>query len=72
MDGPVEPSGGGHYDPGLEQRLSRVEHDVRDLKDTLAELKTIVARTDARLGAMEAKLDATMPHLATKADSRTA
>jgi hypothetical protein len=56
-------------------RASRVEHDVRDLKDMLAALKTMAARTDARLGAMEAKLsamdarlDATRPHLATKAD----
>jgi hypothetical protein len=38
-----------------------VEHDVRDLKDTLADLKTIVVR-------MDAKLDAVLPHLATKAD----
>jgi hypothetical protein len=58
MDGPVEPGGGGHYDPNFEPRLSRVEHDVRDLKETLAELKTLAARTDARLGAMDAKLGA--------------
>jgi hypothetical protein len=38
-----------------------VEHDVRDLKDTQADLKSIVAR-------IEAKLDAMLPHLATKAD----
>ncbi|HTB42679.1 MAG TPA: hypothetical protein VK741_03560 [Acetobacteraceae bacterium] len=34
---------------------------MRDLKDTLADLKTIVVR-------MDAKLDAVLPHLATKAD----
>ncbi len=61
MDGPVEPGGGEHYDRNIEPRLSGVEHDVRDLKDTLAELKTMVARMDARL-------DAVLPHLATKAD----
>jgi hypothetical protein len=61
LDGPVEPSGGGPYDRGLEPRLSRVENDVRDIKDTLVELKVTVTR-------MEAKLDATLPHLATKAD----
>jgi hypothetical protein len=61
VDGPVEPAGGEHYDRGIEPRLSRVEHDVRDLKDTLADLKTIVVRMDARL-------DAVLPHLATKAD----
>ncbi len=38
-----------------------MENDVRDLKDTLAELKTMVVRMDARL-------EAVLPHLATKAD----
>jgi hypothetical protein len=61
LDGPVEPSGGGPYDRDPEPRLSRVENDVRDIKDTLVELKVVVAR-------MEAKLDATLPHLATKAE----
>ncbi len=59
MDGPVEPNDGGHYDPSMEPRLSRVEHDVRDLKEMLAELKTIAARTEERLGAMDVKLGAT-------------
>jgi len=68
VDGPVEPSGGEHYDPHIEPRLPRVEHDVRDLRETLAELKTMVAHLDAKLGAMDARLDATLPHLATKAD----
>lgn len=61
MDGPVEPSGRGPYDRDLESRLSRVENDVHDIKDILVELKVAVVR-------MEAKLDATLPHLATKAD----
>ncbi len=63
MDNPVEPPTGDEYDP-LASRLSRVENDVRDLKDTLADLKTIVVRMDARL-------DAVLPHLATKADLAT-
>ncbi len=61
MDGPVEPGGGEHYDRSIEPRVFRVENDVRDLKDTLAELKTMVVRMDARL-------EAVLPHLATKAD----
>ena len=56
MDGPVEPNGGGHYDPSMEPRLSRVEHDVRDLKEILAELKAIAARTEERLSTMDVKL----------------
>jgi len=61
LDEPVEPGSGGRYGPDIEPRLSRVEHDVRDLKDTQADLKSIVTR-------IEAKLDAVLPHLATKAD----
>ena len=61
LDEPVEPGSGGRYGPDTEPRLSRVEHDVRDLKDTQADLKSIVTR-------IEAKLDAVLPHLATKAD----
>jgi hypothetical protein len=34
----------------------------------MTELKLMVMRLDARLGAMDARLDATLPHLATKAD----
>src|SRR5271165_3928013 len=61
LDEPVEPASGERYGPDIEPRLSRVETEVRDLKDTQAELKSIVAR-------IEAKLDAVLPHLATKAD----
>jgi hypothetical protein len=57
VDGPVEPSSGEPYDPGIERRLARVETDVRDLKDVLGELKVMVARIDAQI-----------PYLATKAD----
>src|ERR1039458_3449197 len=59
LDEPVEPASGGRYGPDIEPRLSRVELDVRDLKDTQADLKSIVAR-------IEAKLDAVLPYLATK------
>jgi hypothetical protein len=81
LDEPVEPGSGGRYGPDTEPRLSRVEHDVRDLKDTQADLKSIVTRIEAKLDAvlphlatkadlanMRATLDATLPHLATKAD----
>jgi hypothetical protein len=61
LDGPVEAGGGDHYDRSIEPRVSRVESDVHDLKDTLADLKMLVVRMDARL-------DAVLPHLATKAD----
>jgi chromosome segregation ATPase len=61
VDGPVEPASEGPYTPDFGTRLSRVEVEVRDIKDTLGDLKTMVARMDARL-------DAVLPHLATKAD----
>ncbi len=56
MDNPVEPPAGGEYDP-VASRLSRVEGDVHDLKNILGELKIMVARIDAQI-----------PHLATKAE----
>ena len=81
MDEPVEPGSGGRYGPDLEPRLSGVENEVRDLKDTQAELKSMVARIEAKLDAfmphvatkvdlasMGARLDAVLPHRATKAD----
>ena len=84
MDGPVEPPAGSPYDRGMEQRLSRVENDVREVKDSLVELKAMFARMDerleqlatkadvakveSRLDVMDARLDATLPHVATKAD----
>src|SRR5580704_17753225 len=61
LDEPVEPGNGGRYGPDIEPRLSRVEYEVRDHKGTQADLKSIVAR-------IEAKLDAVLPYLATKAD----
>jgi gamma-glutamyl:cysteine ligase YbdK (ATP-grasp superfamily) len=57
LDLPVERSGGGYYDPGLEPRVSRLEVDLRDMKTTLDDLRTMVARIDAQI-----------PYLATKAD----
>jgi hypothetical protein len=53
---PFEPPTGGAYDP-LASRLSRVEGDAHDLKTVLGELKVMVARIDAQI-----------PHLATKAE----
>jgi hypothetical protein len=57
LDIPVERSGGGHYDPALEPRVARLELDLRDMKTTLDDLRTMVARIDAQI-----------PYLATKAD----
>ena len=59
MDNPVEPPNGGDYD-GLASRVALVEGDVRDIKDTLTELKVMVARIDAQI-----------PYLATKAEITT-
>ena len=53
-DTPVEPTPSSPYDPRMEQRVTRLESDVRDIQTTLARL--------------EAMLEATLPHLATKAD----
>lgn len=56
MDNPVEPRGGDDYDH-LGGRVMRLEGDVQDIKDTLHDLKVMVARIDAQI-----------PYLATKAE----
>ena len=57
MDNPVEPAGGGPYDPSLGQRVSRLEGEVQDLKSAVARVELIVTRIEAAL-----------PYLATKAE----
>ena len=57
MDNPVEPAGGGPYDPSLGQRVSRLEGEVQDLKAAMARVEQIVTR-----------IEATLPHIATKAE----
>lgn len=56
MDNALEPPNRGDYD-ALAARMTRVEGDVHDIKDTLSELKVMVARIDAQI-----------PYLATKAE----
>jgi hypothetical protein len=56
-DTPVEAHHGGPYDPRMEARVSRLEEDTREEK---------AARQ--RLEAAFIRIEATLPHLATKAD----
>ena len=60
-DTPVEPKADDPYHPGLETRVSRLEDDVRDVKATMGRLELLVTE-------IKATLDATLPHLATKAE----
>lgn len=57
----VAPSGPGPHDPSMEARVGRLEEDMRDVKATLGRLEPLMIRIDAQL-------QATLPHLATKAD----
>ena len=57
MDNPVEPAGGGPYDPSLGQRVSRLEGEVQDLKVAVARVEQIVTR-----------IEASLPHVATKVE----
>lgn len=70
-DGPVERTPSTGHDP-LEPRVSRLETEMRDVRDAIAELKTIVlvmeGKLDTAIARIETKLDATLPHLATKAE----
>lgn len=60
-DTPVEPRPDAPYDRALEFRVSRLEIDVHDIKATMGRLEIMVAE-------IKATLDATLPHLATKAE----
>jgi hypothetical protein len=64
VDGSVERSGGGSYDPGWESRVSKLEGDMGDVKASTGRLEAAVA--DLRV--MIARIEAQIPHLATKAD----
>ena len=55
-DTPLERGFGGPYDPSVEPRLARVEADMRDLRQDMKELLAMVGQ-----------IQATLPHLATKA-----
>ena len=59
-DTPVAPHEGAPYDPAMEARVSRLEEDMRDVKAGWS-------RMEATLVRVEALLEATLPHLATKA-----
>jgi hypothetical protein len=56
-DSPVEPSAPGPVPADLGERVSRLEGDMRDVKGVLSRLEPLIVRMDAAL-----------PHLATKAD----
>ena len=60
-DTPVEPRPDDPYHPALEFRVSRLESDVHDKWATMLRLEVIVTE-------IKATLDATLPHLATKAE----
>jgi hypothetical protein len=59
-DTPVEPKPDAPY-PALEMRVSRLEGDVHEMKGTMTRLELLVTE-------IKATLDATLPHLATKAE----
>ena len=51
-----------------EFRLDRLEADVRDIKTDLHDMKATLARIDLTVARIDERLNATLPHLATKAE----
>ncbi len=47
----------GRYGPGMEARVARLQQDLREAKAVLAQMLPMIVR-----------IDATIPHLATKAE----
>ena len=56
-DGTVAPPPGPPHDPGMEARVGRLEEDMSEVKATLRRLEPMIVR-----------IDAIVPHLATKAE----
>ena len=56
-DGTVAPPPGPAHDPGMEARVARLEEDVSEIRGTLRRLEPMIVR-----------IDAVVPHLATKAE----
>lgn len=49
-------------------RLDRLESDVREIKTDVRDMNAALARVELVLGRMDERLNATLPHLATKAE----
>jgi len=73
-DTPVEKGRGGPYDPAMEARVSRLEDEVRIIRDVVVRTEAMLAATlpnfatRAALDRVEAIVAATLPTLATRAD----
>jgi hypothetical protein len=67
-DTSVAQPGGEPYDPRMEARVSRLEEHMVDVKSAIGSLDARTARLETSLARIGALLDATLPHLATKAE----
>jgi hypothetical protein len=52
----------------MEQRVSRLEEDMRDMKSSVSRLEATTSRLEMNIIEIKTMLAATLPHLATKAD----
>lgn len=50
--GPLDPTGGGPHDPGMEQRISRLEADVTEIKTDMKAMRSTLDQMKGRLDAM--------------------
>jgi hypothetical protein len=67
-DSPLDKHFSGPYDPGMEQRVARLEDDMREMKASVVRLEASVHDVRQSTARIEAMFAATVPHLATKAD----
>lgn len=82
MNDSIDRPESGPYDPGIGPRVARLEDGMQDVQSVLARLEPAVTSLQADVGTlktdmaavkimvarMEARLEAVLPHLATKAD----
>lgn len=63
-DGPLDAIPRSPYDPPMEFRVARLEDEMREVKGSLVRVETGLGELRAGM----ARIEATLPHLATKAD----
>lgn len=65
---PVAGRDGVPYDSAMEERVARLEADMREVKSDLKELRATTGRLELSLVRIETILTTTLPHLATRAE----
>ncbi len=67
-DTPIAPYNGDPYHPRMEERVTRLEESMQEVRTSLSRLDERTQRLENTMTEIKAMLAATLPHLATKAE----